>query len=101
MGFVMPTLKVATMAFRIIATKASYQSCREQQKRVLTKMGLDPSLFGMHSPRLSGNVVLKDAGFQPGEVGVRVGWALHSTMALHYAKQARKKDLLMDDALAL
>lgn len=101
-GYVIPTIKGSGSQISIQGeSKASYKSCRDSQKTVLTQMGLNPAIFGLHSGRISSNVFLKDAGFSHSDITSRVGWSANSKMPSHYAKKVRKITNEMDDCLAL
>jgi integrase len=102
-GFVLPRmLKKAKNEYTVFEkTPATYQSCRAEQIEGLKGVGLDHTIFGLHSGRICSTVLLRRAKFSMSAIGRRVGWAPGSKTVIRYAKMATEEFDLMNKALEL
>ena len=72
------------------------ETCRKEQSSILKSMELDPSKFGLHTPKVGGVRALRDAGFEWRDISDKVGWAANSQMPERYGKKSIVNNLKMD-----
>jgi integrase len=102
-GYVIPRLqRMGADKFKVYkSTTATYQSCRAEQIVGLKAVGLDYTMFGLHSGRIGSTVILRTAKFSMSAIGRRVGWVPGSKTVVRYAKMATLEFDLMNEALRL
>lgn len=86
---------------KALTTIASYNGLRSHQKKMLYRIGVDPSLYGLHSGRVGGAITLHDSGWNWDDIGAFGGWTVGSVMPGKYCRQAKGRRSHMSDSLAL
>jgi hypothetical protein len=78
-----------------LSKEASYGACRSAQKKLMVRLGMDPSPYGLHSGRVGATkyleTELKLSARVHALMAEMAGWSLNSAQPAHYAKEAEEK----------
>jgi len=84
-GFILPSFTKKKGSFSPSpSTPSSYSAMRYTQRRLLSSIGLDPDLFGLHSGRRGAATDSAAAGNDYSETCIFGGWSKNSSMPEHY-----------------
>ena len=98
-NFILPRIVKSKSGYFVDDKPARAESCRIEQKKILIKMNLDPTRYGLHSGKVGGVKALRDAGCDWRDISDKVGWSVKSSMPERYGRKSLTQNIQMDNKI--